>query len=792
MNKSEKIILAIDTATEVIGVGIMGQSSQEIIASASIDAHRSSNEKLLAVVDSLSRENGVSQQDIAAVVCGRGPGSFTGVRIGVATAKGIAMGLGVPLYGVSSSDAIAWEAWSAGLMGNVAVIIDAMRKEIYPVRYILGSEECKRLDADTVAKPEDVAQSLIRWREEQGAPVVLIGSGYEKYADVFSGLGGQVGQATGQTELAWQAVTGKGLLLAYLDMLNSKAPASTHPRDLLPVYTRLSDAEENERKGALSSAASKEISTRPMSQADIQEVHLIERTHFKDNSWSTQQFQDEFGRKDRTWWVSTYEEKVIGYAGAMSVDGVLQLLKIAVHPDFLKQGIAQTLFARVVEDGAYLGDTLIHLEVRKSNQAAIEFYEKQGLEIVGERGAYYPARVRGGEREDALIMQAKIDEVWEKCHHRNAVRDECGVSEHSAENLLFGIRCRERMPHSSVTPASQHPLILAIETSCDETAAAVLDGKHEQLSNVISTQIDFHARFGGVVPEIASRKHTEAIVDVTEVALEKANITKLEQLDAIAITQGPGLIGALVVGVAFAKGLSWASGIPLLGINHLEGHIFANRLSNPDIKPPFITSLLSGGHTMIVHVKDWGNYEVLGQTLDDAVGEAYDKVAKALGLGYPGGPIISELSKTGNPKAIDFPRALLRSHEFDFSLSGLKTAVVTYIDKENKAARKLNLNDLAASFQAAVIEVQVAKAIKAVELTGVKTYCIGGGVAANPELRAAMKKAMDTIGVKSTFPELADCTDNALMIAAAAQFYYPKGDFLDLAADAHANFPLPK
>ena len=326
---------------------------------------------------------------------------------------------------------------------------------------------------------------------------------------------------------------------------------------------------------------------------------------------------------------------------------------------------------------------------------------------------------------------------------------------------------------------------------------AVIDGAGVMRANVVATQIDFHARFGGVVPEIASRKHTEAIVGVYEEAMAQAAESLglaapllPGELAAIAVTQGPGLVGALVVGVAFSKGLAWAANKPLVCVNHLEGHLYANLFETPDLEPPFVASLLSGGHTMLVHVRAWGDYEVLGETLDDAVGEAFDKVAKALGLGYPGGPIISRLAKAGNPKAIDFPRAMMHSHDYRFSLSGLKTAVVTYINAENAAGRPINLPDLAASFEAAVIDVQVSKALAAVRECGARDFCAGGGVTANPELRDAYRTAFGRRKVRVTLPPLSACTDNAAMIALVAKGKFERGEFSPLTADADPNMGL--
>ncbi len=344
-------------------------------------------------------------------------------------------------------------------------------------------------------------------------------------------------------------------------------------------------------------------------------------------------------------------------------------------------------------------------------------------------------------------------------------------------------------PNAIAAAADGTDVILAIETSCDETAASVMRGGREMLSNVVATQVDFHARFGGVVPEIASRKHTEAIVGVVDEALSQADVG-FGGLDAIAVTQGPGLIGALVVGVAYAKGLSLATGLPLVGVNHLEGHILASRLSDPELATPLIALVVSGGHTSLVHVPGWGEYHTLGSTLDDAAGEAFDKVAKLLGLGYPGGPAISRLAEQGDSAAIPFPRAMLHSRDYDFSLSGLKTAVLTYVRREQAAGREIDVPDLAASFQAALIDVQVAKAVRAAEEYGVRDFCLGGGVAANTALREALRAALCAHGVRLSVPPLALCTDNAAMIAAAAHLRLLRGEFLGLEAEASASLPL--
>ena len=281
----------------------------------------------------------------------------------------------------------------------------------------------------------------------------------------------------------------------------------------------------------------------------------------------------------------------------------------------------------------------------------------------------------------------------------------------------------------------------------------------------------------------------DACLEQAAASLGRQSLT-WSDLDAVAVTYAPGLVGALVVGLAFAKGVAFGADIPLVVVNHLEGHLYANRLATRDLQPPMVVSLVSGGHTMLVHVKDWGDYETMGSTIDDAVGEAFDKVSKALGLGYPGGPIISKLAAQGNPKAINFPRALLHSHDLRFSLSGLKTAVLTYIQKERQQGRELNMPDIAASFQAAVIDVQVAKAKTALEQTGAKEFCLGGGVAANPQLRAAYQRMCDKAGVRLTLPPLSACGDNAAMIAEVALVRYNQGKLAGWDVDVAAHAPL--
>lgn len=341
----------------------------------------------------------------------------------------------------------------------------------------------------------------------------------------------------------------------------------------------------------------------------------------------------------------------------------------------------------------------------------------------------------------------------------------------------------------TVKTEEQDVLILAIESSCDETAAAVVKNGREVLSNVIFSQIDLHTLYGGVVPEIASRKHIEKINQVIEQALTDAGVT-LEDITAIAVTYGPGLVGALLVGVSAAKAISFATGKPLIGVHHIEGHISANYIENKELEPPFICLVVSGGHSHLVIVKDYGEYEILGRTRDDAAGEAFDKVARAIGLGYPGGPKIDKVSKEGNPDAIHFPRARVDANEYDFSFSGLKSAVLNYLNSCEMKGEPVCQADVAASFQKAVIEVLVEHAMHAVEAYGYKKFAIAGGVASNSGLRQALEEACKERGIDFYHPSPVLCTDNAAMIGAAAYYEYRKGVCSGMDLNAVPNLRL--
>ena len=875
-----RYVLAFDTANEIIaiGLGVLHVSSRmiELTASVEAEARRASNTQLLPRIDAALAEHGVAREDIACVAVGRGPGSFTGVRIAMATAKGIASALEVPLVGVSSLDAVAWNAWAAGERGPLSVVADAMRKEVYPVRYLLNDTGIERLEADRVVKAEEAARELAaegdlsgsasatvpsrsdspgshetsagRFGSTGAAPRseaeqvpegetrlvgaiadadpaegdawpqvsarLLCGDALKKYGELFEGCGAAL-----PAEL-WMP-TGRGLLLALQAAWRAgeadPLDARRHdPAFALPVYTRLSDAEENERirlakndpknlatgvqdvakradqratmhDTAILNAQPDEhgITYKPLDAAHAGAVATLESLVMGSDAWSEALVADELPRADRVWWAAYEGEALAGYAGGWIVDGQVQILKVGVDPAMRRRGIARELLAHVAADARDLGASRCSLEVRAGNVGAQELYAALGFRSLGVRPRYY------SDGEDAVIMEGPLPLAR---HDVAGMELVVGAASDDARSLRDEVQT-----DVSRETSERRPLILAIESSCDETAAAIVDGNGTLIADVVASQIDFHARFGGVVPEIASRKHIEAICGVCDecfdVAASALGIERLtwRDLDSIAVTYAPGLVGALVVGVAFAKGAAWAAGKPFIGVNHLEGHLYANKIGAPDFQPPAVVSLVSGGNTLLVHMKGWGDYETLGATIDDAVGEAFDKVAKALGLGYPGGPVISREAAKGDPNAIPFPRAMMHSGDLRFSLSGLKTAVVTYINNERAAGRELNVPNICASFQQAVVDVQVKKAEMALEQTGARTFCLGGGVAANPALRDAYEQLCERLHVRLTLPPLSACGDNAGMIALVALDRHNQGKFFTLEADAqaHANLDEP-
>lgn len=791
MNDRMPVTVAIDTSTDMLACAVAWSDAvtgERHVAAADHMCRRHANVELITTVNGALEQAGFTMADVEQIVVGRGPGSFTGVRIGISTAKGMALGANIPLLGASTLDACAWRAWAAGTRGLVGVVGDAMRGEVYPALYTVDDAGAHRMfERERVVK---AAAAFDTWREmPDWTHVQLTGDGLVRYSKL---LAEDERARCLDRDLWWP--TGESLLMA-------GATGNGDPASMLPIYTRLSDAEENERKrlglhqsehseltGVADELAGRHLQTRPMGAADAEGAAELEQRCFAGahhEAWSANMFLSEVGEDvsaPRSWWVAHDNGKLLGFAGGMVVDNDIQILDVTVDPDQRRRGIARKLLAHVSYDAQMLGATTASLEVETENAAAIALYRALGFEQIGCRRDYY------GAGNDALVMQASLPLVLPM----------------DAESPEPTAAARRAWPRKVPKRTSEQrkqledaELVLAIESSCDETAVAIIDKAGKMLASQVSTQIDFHARFGGVVPEIASRKHVEVIVDVVDAALEQAaealdlaDPLSPAELTAVGVTRGPGLVGALVVGVAFAKGFAYAANKPLICVNHLEGHLFANLLAQPDLKPPFIFTLVSGGHTMLVHVKAWGDYEVLGETLDDAVGEAFDKVAKALGLGYPGGPIISKLAETGNPQAIEFPRALNRKGDYRFSLSGLKTAVTLYIERETEAGRTIHLPDLAASFEAAVFDVQYKKAKNALHATGCKEYCIGGGVSANPHLREMMIRKLSRQGIRVTVPPLNACTDNAAMIAEVARYKFQRGEVADWTCDADPNMTL--
>ena len=332
--------------------------------------------------------------------------------------------------------------------------------------------------------------------------------------------------------------------------------------------------------------------------------------------------------------------------------------------------------------------------------------------------------------------------------------------------------------------------VLGIETSCDETAIAVVEDRFTLRANLVASQVDLHRRFGGVVPEVAARAHVETLNPLLEQTLEEAGGLRFSDIDGVAVTRGPGLVGALIVGLSAAKALALATGSAFVAVNHLEGHVYANFLEHGPPEPPYVCLVVSGGHTMLVHMPEEHRYELLGQTLDDAAGEAFDKVARYIGLEYPGGPALDKAARNGNPDAVRFPRAMEDSGDLDFSMSGLKTAVVRHVKQERAAGREPDVNDLAASFQEAIVDVQVSKTIQAARERRVSTVLLGGGVVANTRLRERMTAAGEAAGIGVLYPSMALCTDNAAMIAAAGASRLERGERSPLGVGADPGLEL--
>ena len=479
----------------------------------------------------------------------------------------------------------------------------------------------------------------------------------------------------------------------------------------------------------------------PMKVEDIDEVANIERLSFK-SPYSKRLLLDELRGENHVYLVAKSNDKVIGYGGMWYILDEAHINNIAIHPDFRRMGIGGGLVKELIKNASHSGMKAMTLEVRKSNVAAIEMYTLAGFEGVGYRKGYYE------DSEDALIM-------WKH----------------------------------DLTDGKESLNVLAIETSCDETSASIVSGGRKILSNVISSQIELHRKFGGVVPEIAARKHVEMIIPVVDEAIKQSGLD-ISQIDAVASTYGPGLVGALLVGLTGAKAMAMALDVPFIGVNHIEGHIYSNILAHEDLAPPFLCLTVSGGHTELVIVKDHGVYEVLGKTKDDAMGEAFDKVGRTLGLPYPAGPVIDELAKRGDPTYVKLPKTKVADNYYDFSFSGIKTATINYINTMKQRGEEINSENLLASFQDVVTDEVIRRIELALKDSGLKDIAISGGVSANSQLRHKLDVLSKKLGVRAYYPPINLCTDNAAMIASLAYFKLIRNEVSPMSLNAIPQLKL--
>ncbi len=483
---------------------------------------------------------------------------------------------------------------------------------------------------------------------------------------------------------------------------------------------------------------------------DIEQISTIENQAFGD-PWSDELLAAELSLGGTLFAVAEINGLVVGYIIAQDLASEFHILNVAVMEDFKGIGIGSMLVEETMKFAETHRMIGVTLECRVSNAAAVGLYQKMGFDNSGIRKAYYD------DGEDAYIMWKRFNNGEELEKRKSGY----GIDEVRQAN--FQTKENETMDNTK----SSDKITLAIETSCDETSCAILRGSREVLANEVYSQIDVHKLYGGVVPEIASRNHLMKIADIVDSAIKTAGI-EYDDIDLVAVTRGPGLVGALLVGVTFTKALAYSLNKRFIGIHHIEGHIAANYIASSELKPPFLCLVVSGGHTHLVDVRGYTEFKVIGRTMDDAVGEAYDKVARVLGLGYPGGPPIDRLAKEGTP-SIKFPKA--KMDDLDFSFSGLKTAVLNYINSAKQRGEELNIPDICASFQEAVVAALYEKTKIAVERTGYKQFALAGGVAANSRIR----EALHFEGVKSYYPPISLCTDNAAMIAAAAYHYDEAG-----------------
>ncbi|MHB8780389.1 MAG: tRNA (adenosine(37)-N6)-threonylcarbamoyltransferase complex transferase subunit TsaD [Candidatus Geothermincolia bacterium] len=492
-----------------------------------------------------------------------------------------------------------------------------------------------------------------------------------------------------------------------------------------------------------------------MTADDLHEVTALEARVFTE-PWTLEMFRMELAKRDGIYLEARCAGELYGYIGMSPVLDEGHITTLAVRPERRGQGIAKLLLTELLQRMAGSGVKWLTLEVRKSNRAAIGLYLRFGFRVEGVRRRYYR-----DNQEDAYIM-------WTPDIETPAFRQTVAAA--AAETR----------------PGTGQGVVLGIESSCDETAAALAAGG-KIVGSVVASQVELHRRFGGVVPELASRAHLESLIPTVSATLEQAG-RDLPDVRAVAVTHGPGLIGPLIAGISCAKALSLCLQVPLVAVNHLEAHLYSNFIEHPELEPPLVALVVSGGHTFLVHMKAHGSYELLGGTVDDAAGEAFDKVARYLGLGYPGGPAIERAAADGDPEAIRFPRAMLEAG-YDMSFSGLKTAVINYVNRA-RAAGELNVADVAASFQAAAVDVQVHKLAKAAAERRVERVALAGGVAANLHLVRQLRERLARDGRRLYHPGLWLCTDNAAMVAYLGERMLEAGDTANLDLDAHPSLSL--
>lgn len=520
---------------------------------------------------------------------------------------------------------------------------------------------------------------------------------------------------------------------------------------------------ERGRAEASDTSANGDLTVREATDADIPALVEFDRVTFPTDAWTEGIITAEVLSPHTRYWVLTDGASILGVLGVMAAAGAgeADIQTLGVAPELRRQGWARTLLNTGLRWAHERGATLMFLEVRESADVAQALYQQLGFTEIGRRPNYYP-----GGKEAAIVMRTDIAHTLERLDAL-AVRA-------AGEDAATGAGTNtEPEPHDSETHRIREPLVLGIETSCDETGVGIVRGR-TLLTNTVASSMDEHAKYGGVVPEVAARAHADAFVPVLDQALRDANVT-LADIDAIAVTAGPGLAGALMVGVGAAKALAAATGKPLYGVNHLVGHVAADLLrdTGEPIEFPAIALLVSGGHTSLIRVDSLtGDSEMLGETIDDAAGEAFDKVARVLGLPYPGGPHIDRVAAEGDPGAFRFPRGLSRAsdhargHRFNFSFSGLKTSVARTVEGFTDAGEPIPVADIAASFREAVVDVLLTKALDACAAFGIPRLLLGGGVAANGRLREVAVERAAAAEVSLHIPPLALCTDNGAMIAA--------------------------